>query len=396
MGHWVSHLLGVSRQMAVLLSLRVLPFAVHGVLTATAAGRRLAWIAAYLVAPTCAWMLGGAWSIVVIACGCAYYLVIGLGINRLSRLLADGYLTRGALAVVLLWLCLLMPGLVLPGLAIDLYLVVGMELALSAYSYCVETSRPGSSPARLRGALFFLLVNPTLVYSASGAFTGTTARSSGLRRTAAGVALMFSSMLCLRPVSLYLHSAAAAETMSARALAVLVACGVARFLVAYAAHSGLASCQIGLTRHAGWTVPERYDHPLRAASPTDFWRRWNTYRRTWLEAYVFLPLARRLARPTRRRSAQVIAAVATLLASGLIHDAYAFAGRQRVTFRMSELFLAAAALLVLWRCAAFLREAVGARRGSVVRASEPASFAMQSLSRAMLAAAVVKAAIVWG
>jgi hypothetical protein len=85
-----------------------------------------------------------------------------------------------------------------------------------------------------------------------------------------------------------------------------------------------------------------------------------------------------------------------LLASGLIHDAYAFAGRQRVTFRMSELFLAAAALLVLWRCAAFLREAVGARRGSVVRASEPASFAMQSLSRAMLAAAVVKAAIVWG
>ena len=97
-GHWVSHLLGASQQMAVLLSLRILPFAVHGSLTATVAGRRLAWVATYLLAPTFAWMLGGVQSIAVIAGGCAYYLVISLGINRLSRLLADGYLTKGAVA----------------------------------------------------------------------------------------------------------------------------------------------------------------------------------------------------------------------------------------------------------------------------------------------------------
>ena len=392
-GHWVSHLLGASRLMAILLSLRILPFAVHGVLTTTA-GRRLAWAAAYLVAPTCAWMLGGPRSIAAIGGGCAYYLMIGLGINRLSRLLADGQLTKGALAIVLLWFCLLLPGLVLPGLSLDLYLVVGMELALSAYSYCAETSRRGSSTPPLGDALFFLLVNPTLVYSARGAFTGTTAPASGLRRAAAGIALMSLSVLCLRPLSLYLHGAAEAETKTLGALVVLVACGAAHFLVVYAAHSGLASIQIGLMRHAGWTVPERYNHPLRSASPADFWRRWNTYRRVWLEAYVFLPFARRLGRPTQWRPVLVVAAVATLLASGLMHDAYAFAGRQRISFRMSELFLAAGALLVLWRCAAFIGAVIRPRRG-VLRAPEPASFGVQSLSRAMLAAAVIKAAIVW-
>jgi hypothetical protein len=395
MSHWAPQLLGALRHMAVLLSLRILPFAVYGMLTGPLVGRRLSWAAACLAAPTFACGLGGARPIAVMACGCAYYIAISLAINWLSHLLAAGHITRGALVVLLVWFCLLLPGAVLPGLSIALYLVVGMELALSAYSYCIETSRPGSATAPLRDALFFLLVNPTLVYSASGAFTGITSRrANGLWRAAAGVAVMFLGAACLGPLATHCHNIAEKGGPHADLGIALVASGVARFLTSYAAHSGLASIQIGLMRHAGWTVPERYRYPLLSISPMDFWRRWNTYRRTWLEAYVFLPLARRLARSTHRRSAQVIAAVATLLASGLTHDLYTFAGRQSVTLRMSELFLAAGALLVVWRCAAFLWEATWARKE--VCSSDRTSLAVRSLSRVALGAVVVKAAIVWG
>jgi hypothetical protein len=298
------------------------------------------------------------------------------------------------LAVVLVWFCLLLPGVLLPGLAIDLYLFAGMELGLSAYSYCIETSRAGSATARLRDALFFLLVNPTVVYTASGAFTGAARRTTGLWRAAAGVATMFFGAACLIPLAMHCHSITKTGEFRANFGIALVASGVARFLVAYAAHSGLASIQIGLMRHAGWTIPERYRYPLLSVSPTDFWRRWNTYRRAWLEAYVFLPMARRFARRTRSPHAQVVAAVATLLASGLIHDVYTFAGRQNVTFRMSELFLAAGALLAVWRLAALAREAFLPEPNA--RRLERASLVVRSLSRVALGAAIVTAAIVWG
>jgi len=205
---------------------------------------------------------------------------------------------------------------------------------------------------------------------------------------------MFVNAAALRPFAAYLHNSIALAGLPTAAALTWFAYGVGRFFAGYAAHSGLASIHIGLMRQAGWTVPERYQYPFLATSPMDFWRRWNTYIRAWLEAYVFLPLARRAARATPRRSAQVIAAFVTLLVSGLIHDALVFAGRQTVTYHMSELFLAAGALLVVWRLAAFLSGAIRVRLS--IHHTTQFDLVTRLSSRLALTGAVVAAAIVWG
>jgi len=131
----------------------------------------------------------------------------------------------------------------------------------------------------------------------------------------------------------------------------LAALGALRFLAEYAAHSGLASIQIGLTRRVGWQVPERYDFPLLAKSPMDFWRRWNTYVRVWLEAYVFLGAATAVARRTRSRAAQILVAMVVLVASGLLHDGYTFAGELVASTHTTRLFVAAGLAALAWRVA---------------------------------------------
>jgi hypothetical protein len=116
----------------------------------------------------------------------------------------------------------------------------------------------------------------------------------------------------------------------------------------------------------------------------------------WLEAYVFLPLARKVSRKTKLRSAQVAAAVATLAASGALHCAVTFAGRQNLAAlkREAEFFLAAGVLLAVWRIAAFLGNAVQARLDPLY-ARRFAVVAGLS-ARLGVATALVAATIEWG
>jgi hypothetical protein len=380
-----------ARHMAVLLSLRALPIAVYAVLARATVPHRRVWAAsAYLALPIFACALGAGQAIAFVILGSFYYLVVSLGMNQVSNLLRAGRLTRAGAFVVIAFAYLLLPGVVLPGLAIAYFLVVGWELTLSGYSYCAETSRPGARPAPLAECFFFLLVNPTLAYTVRGTAVNPTSGADGWGRPAAGVALIAANVALLVPLG---GDLAARGTTAA-----LLACGLVRFVSFYAAHSGLASIQIGLLRRAGWSLPERYEYPLFAASPMDFWRRWNTYVRVWLEAYVFLPIARRAARALPRRFGwvgQVGAVMATLIASGLLHDLYVFAGHQAWGgLKMTRLFVAACVLTGLWHLVTGSSRRVLAR--FAVRRTPFFDVAARLSGRLALGASIVGAAITWG
>jgi hypothetical protein len=169
--------------------------------------------------------------------------------------------------------------------------------------------------------------------------------------------------------------------------------GVLRFLSEYAAHSGLASLQIGWMRQIGWRVPERYELPLFAKSPMDFWRRWNTYVRVWLERYVFLPVSVRAARTSKSRAAQAVAALTVMIASGLLHDGYLLAARQIASTRLTQLFFAVGLVAIVWRVAGAAASALRARlTGAPVRWFD-ASAAVTA--RVCMALGLTTAGVLW-
>jgi hypothetical protein len=385
---------GALPHMSVLLSLRLLPFAVWTVFgrSATFGGRVLIAVG-YAACPALACYLGAAPSVLLVAIVATYYSLLCLGANHLSALMASSRVTRGAAFILLFVVFLLAPGMVLPGMVIGAILPVGWDLVLCTFSYSVETSRPGATRASRSDCLFFLLVNPTLVYTARGVpLTGPDSRG-GLPRASAGALLLFVNMLLLTPFADGVRAASRAGAREVISIAVVF--GVVRFLSIYAAHSGLASLQIGLMRLIGWRVPERYCYPLLAVSPMDFWRRWNTYVRVWLEAYVFFPLARHVVRRKKGRAGSAAAAIVTLVVSGLLHDSYVFAGHQTVAgFRMTRLFLSAAMLLLAWHLLAILARTLRNRfAGPSGRTFDVAS---ALLSRLALGSSIVCAAILWG
>ena len=55
----------------------------------------------------------------------------------------------------------------------------------------------------------------------------------------------------------------------------------------FAAYSDMA---IGLGHMMGFSFMENFDTPYRAASITDFWRRWHISLSTWLRDYLYIPL----------------------------------------------------------------------------------------------------------
>ena len=54
--------------------------------------------------------------------------------------------------------------------------------------------------------------------------------------------------------------------------------------------SGYSDMALGLGKAMGFTFPENFDRPYRAASLTEFWRRWHMSLTTWFREYVYIPL----------------------------------------------------------------------------------------------------------
>ena len=267
----------------------------------------------------------------------AYFVVVSLALPALARGVRAGALTNGGAFAVLALAFLAVPAVAWPDAAKAMTLVVGWDLVLSGYSLCIEAAKAESAPP-IGECLFFLLVNPALVYTLRGRRLGPPRldpRGAGRALAGLGVLLVVCALLVPR------YEAAGAGPAGG------VARGALRFLVEYGRQSAVASFQIGLMRQVGYEIPERFRWPILATSPLEFWRRWNTYVGQWMLRYVFWPLCVRLRRssvPTGWVSALGI--LLTFTAVGALHDVYTYAGDFTIETRMTQLFAANGVLVV--------------------------------------------------
>jgi alginate O-acetyltransferase complex protein AlgI len=58
----------------------------------------------------------------------------------------------------------------------------------------------------------------------------------------------------------------------------------------YCDFSGYTDIAIGVALLMGFRFPQNFDHPYRAASLQDFWRRWHMTLSRWLRDYLYIPL----------------------------------------------------------------------------------------------------------
>jgi alginate O-acetyltransferase complex protein AlgI len=81
--------------------------------------------------------------------------------------------------------------------------------------------------------------------------------------------------------------------------------------------SGYSDMAIGLGRLFGIELPQNFDSPYKARSPSDFWRRWHMTLSAWLRDYLYISLGGNRCSPARRR----FNLMATMVLGGLWHGA---------------------------------------------------------------------------
>jgi len=287
----------------------------------------------------------------------AAYGVLGAAlVHRLPGWLPRRVIERGGVLVLSAALFVILPAALLHHPAVAASLILGWEVMLSAHSYCVDVARSGETP-RFADCVFFLLVNPTVIYGERGApGAGLALGRGGVLRIARGAVTMVG-----RDVALLLVGGVAFLATSRPAEGWPVA--YARFgctqlvLVVglYCAHSGLASIQIGWMHAIGHGIPERYRYPLFARDPQDFWRRWNIWVSRWAARYLYFPVAHAVGRRRRGPAGPLVAVMLAFLGVGVLHDlgVYAYrlqdAGRwETPSLRLTLVFFVLGAVLVVW------------------------------------------------
>ena len=81
--------------------------------------------------------------------------------------------------------------------------------------------------------------------------------------------------------------------------------------------SGYTDMAIGLGRLFGIELPQNFNSPYRATSPSEFWRRWHMTLSFWLRDYLYITLGGNRCSPARRR----FNVMATMVLGGLWHGA---------------------------------------------------------------------------
>lgn len=61
-------------------------------------------------------------------------------------------------------------------------------------------------------------------------------------------------------------------------------------LQVYADFSGYTDIAIGVALLMGFHLPQNFNSPYKALTPTDFWRRWHMSLSSWLRDYLYIPL----------------------------------------------------------------------------------------------------------
>ncbi|HEX6242561.1 MAG TPA: hypothetical protein VFZ61_16725 [Polyangiales bacterium] len=259
------------------------------------------------------------------------------------------------LLVVLFGACLALPALLLPGYA--LILLLGWDVVLSAYSYCVQVP-----PAQRCASeyVFFVFVDPSLVYARRAVRVADPRwNAAALRRVGLGLALV----------------GASGATAAALDQGSTVAAKPLRCAMILASHMGLAHVQIGLMQQLGVRVAERYAGLFAVRTPREFWLRWNSYVGSWARLHVFKPMARTMLRhgygrsqPGRQR-VHALCLASTFLALGALHDAFVALSAGQLTCAMTLWFGLNAGALLLWEASSRRLRCKGRRWGQALRAA---------------------------
>jgi hypothetical protein len=309
-----------------ILAIRILPFAMYALLSRRVrvtgkAGTAVAYTA--LVCLLCSFGPGFRLQYWEICLGFAYFTGAALGFHGLRQALTRGHIGKLSVLAASAIAFQLIPALLIRGSGSATVHVLGWELMLGAYSYCVDSARSAEQP-RLRDGVFFLLVNPVLVY----AERGRNLETAQLDRRALGYCGLG---FCGLTAQASLHvlrgrwpEGAAVDLLDASGAlgyASWASFSVLQFFTFYAGMAGVANLQIGLMRALGYDVPDRFNWPFLARSPAEFWDRWNTYVASWFGRYVFVPIARNKRRFHESTAVRyTLATLVTFLAVGLAHE----------------------------------------------------------------------------
>lgn len=294
-----------------------------------------------------------------------YFLCLAFAVPFLATSVRDRRVTSSVVFVLVASAFFLSPLAFFPASNVKTAtLVLGWNLTLAAYSYCLDISRSQSTPAP-SDCLFFLLVNPALVYSQRGTRSGVPRLSlRALARSLLGFAMLLVAAALVYPLaSVTAHGATSDRGVLSSDVPRWVA-GILTFLGFYTQQSGLASFQIGSLRLLGYSIPERYDWPVLARDPLDFCRRWNTYVSGWLLRYVYWPLAQwglRKSGTRYRRLAQGLSIFATFAVAGMLHDIYTFGLSLRLSTLSTRAFAGGGCIVVL---SVGLKAVTGSLKGS--------------------------------
>jgi len=267
-------------------------------------------------------------------------VLLGSGaINYLLGQILSGRIAAGRSTLAWLWLAVLFNlgllggykylGLVLPLLGID-FPAIAAPLGISFFtfhqlSYLIDIHRRRIAPTGLRDyslyVSFFphLIAGPIMRY---GQFAPQLAGPGGTVDLLGGlfffaVGLFKKTVLAdtLAPIADRVFAAAAAGQLlgSGEALKGILA----YTWQIYFDFSGYADMAIGLGLLLGIALPINFAAPYRAASISEFWRRWHITLSQFLRDYVYIPLGG--SRHGGRR--QVVALLLTMTLAGLWHGA---------------------------------------------------------------------------
>ena len=285
-----------------------------------------------------------------------YFTILAAAVYLMPPQLARGNIRKDFVFISCAVMSLLLPGMLMRGELRQSVVVLGFEFLLSAYSYVVDPDNArGTRPRTFRDCVFFLVVNPALVYSERGVrISAPSFQLNAMARIVLGL-VAISLHLALTFLPLYVPEVGVAPqidqiTTFASYVRLMLLSVLGLFLV-YSVHSGVASLQLGLLQMMGYRIPERYRYPFLATSPMDWWRRWNTYVGAWFRRYVFAPLALHLGRGFLRghtRTSKGLAVVLTFGLSGLIHEVAQFSMGAPLRGAIFMLLMAHGFLLVVW------------------------------------------------
>ncbi len=239
-------------------------------------------------------------------------------------------------------------------LNLEIYAAVvlfGWDQLLSSYSY-LANQRGASSTKRtpLSELLFFLLVDPMVVYTARARLKASL--RAGIGKVSLGMGLLILSIIWSRFVSRPPQISSPEELLSFKGYTLAISTYGLQLLGLYFSHAGLALLQIGWLSWLGYHLPDRYRRPYLACSPRDFWNRWNLWVGHWIRMHVFLPSARAWQPALGRRLSVAASAMFAFLCVGVLHDApltlMAWARGGTATLFSTAFFMQMGLLVVAW------------------------------------------------